>query len=330
MLARKGHTIRKQQAVSSWLHGVAYRLSLKVRSRRCNVAELARVPNASMTAVDDLTMRELRVILHEELNRLGDKYRTPLLLCYWEGKTRDEAAEQLGMSAGAFKKCLERARNLLGSRLVRRGLAPSAAFFASLLSASGVKAAVPSVLVNTTAHSAVAFVTGASTAGSATAVALAEGVIRTMYLTKWAYAIASILLVAGLSIGLGFGGHQLVQANSSGPGISGGHAELVKAKGKKPTEKTDAERFIGTWKFSEGKSQGQDLPGEFIVLGRLTFDDRPLRELLMEAVRYGDKPEVRAKLYQVVEHALDHETLKSYLIFNHEKIYRLLFKPMEK
>ena len=59
----------------------------------------------------------------EELRRLPEKYRVPILLCYWEGKTRDEAAQQIGLTSDAFKKRLEQARNLLKSRLARRGLA---------------------------------------------------------------------------------------------------------------------------------------------------------------------------------------------------------------
>ena len=98
------------------------------------------------------------------MHNLAEKYRAALLLCYWEGMTRDEAAEQLGMSPGAFKKCLERARNLLGSRLVRRGLVPSSAFFAALLTESGVQAGLSSVLTKTTTQAAIAFATGKSAA----------------------------------------------------------------------------------------------------------------------------------------------------------------------
>ena len=102
-------------------------------------------------SVDDLTVREMRGIVLEELDRLGARYRTPLVLCYWEGKTRDEAAEQLGMTSNAFKKLLEQARRLLGKRLVRRGLAPSA-FFATLFSTNGMQAAFPGVLIKTTSR----------------------------------------------------------------------------------------------------------------------------------------------------------------------------------
>ena len=134
VLARKAGAIRKQESLSSWLHGVACRLALKARSqagkRRAANVPAPRQPAAS--PLDDLSVREWQSILHEELHRLPEKYRTPLLLCYWEGKTRDEAADQLGWARGTLKEQLERGRNLLRSRLVRRGLIPSAALFATL------------------------------------------------------------------------------------------------------------------------------------------------------------------------------------------------------
>src|SRR5262249_29509686 len=136
VLARKAGSIRRQQSVSSWLHGVAFRLAqkAKVQASRRRAQEKPREPGPSMTALDDLSVRELHQLLHEDLERLPEKYRGPLLLCYWEGKTRDEAAELLGWTPGTLKERLERARNLLRGRLTRRGLAPSAALFATLLS----------------------------------------------------------------------------------------------------------------------------------------------------------------------------------------------------
>jgi RNA polymerase sigma factor (sigma-70 family) len=89
VLARKAHMIRKQQVVSSWLHGVAYRLALKARARtkrrleRETLTANSGAAAATPAASDDLTVRELMSILHEELHRLPEKYRAPLLLCYW-------------------------------------------------------------------------------------------------------------------------------------------------------------------------------------------------------------------------------------------------------
>ena len=229
VLARKAHTIRKQKALSSWLHGVAYRLALKAKSRsdRRRVCEWDGFENRPTSqhreapAADDLTLRELRLLVHEELYRLPEKYRAPLLLCYWEGKTQDEAADQLGISAGSFKKRLERARNLLGSRLVGRGLVPSAAFLAVLFSENGLRAAASTVLTQSTAQAAVAFAAGkAASAGvSAAAATLAKGAIRAMNLTKWTTSIALMVLVGGLGIGLSLATYQALggqQADAPG------------------------------------------------------------------------------------------------------------------
>ncbi len=129
VLARRAGAIRKQASLGSWLHGVAYRLALK--SREQSAKRHARTQPASdamaTEPIDDISVREWQAILHDEMQRLPDKYRAVLLLCYWEGKTRDEAAEQLGLTRGTLKENLERARNLLRSRLARRGLAPSSA-----------------------------------------------------------------------------------------------------------------------------------------------------------------------------------------------------------
>ena len=48
----------------------------------------------------------------------------------------------------------------------------------------------------------------------------------------------------------------------------------------------------------------------FDVLGQLTFNDRPLRQLMVEAIRYGDSPERKAELFRVVDNAAEREHLK--------------------
>src|SRR5262249_51184927 len=215
VLARKATAIRKRQSISSWLHGVAYRLALKARAqagkRRAHVKLAERADPAS--AMDDLTWRELRGILHEELQRLPDKYRAPLLLCYWEGKTRDEAAEQLGWAKGTLKEQLERGRNLLRGRLTRRGLVPSATLFATLLSQSGLQAAMSAGLVENTVTAALQFAAGKVAAtGAAT---LAQGVIHTMHVTQWVKTVLAVVLVAALGAGLGLVTRQALTAEPS-------------------------------------------------------------------------------------------------------------------
>jgi RNA polymerase sigma factor (sigma-70 family) len=277
VLARKAHTIRKQEALSSWLHGVAYRLALKAKaqaSRRRDREQTTTDPLSAST-IDDLTMRELRVILHEEVHRLAEKYRASLLLCYWEGKTRDEAAERLGMSPGAFKKCLERARNLLASRLMRRGLVPSSAFFAMLFTENGVQAALPTVLTKTTAQASVAFVIGKTAGGSTSAVALAEGVIQAMNMTKWATMILAAIFLGALGTGFGLAAYQVLQGDDPAPAnknVAIAKLQPAAAKEKQPAPpKADKDRIVGVWRFTKGVADGKDMPAEFTALARLKF-----------------------------------------------------------
>ena len=97
ILARKAGSIRKTASLASWLHGVAYRTSLKAKSdfakRRKHEANVVK-PEA---CVQDLSWGDVQRVIHEELNRLSVAYRNPLVLCYLEGKTQDEAARLLGL-----------------------------------------------------------------------------------------------------------------------------------------------------------------------------------------------------------------------------------------
>ena len=129
ILARKAASIRKTASVSSWLHGVAHRTALKARAREMNEA---RTPGRPASDPDDLAWQEVRQVLHEELSGLAERYRAPLVACYLEGKTQDEAAAQFGMAKSTLKERPERGRSLLRTRLVRRGFGPAA-----LLAAGG-------------------------------------------------------------------------------------------------------------------------------------------------------------------------------------------------
>lgn len=118
VLVRKAGSIRKQSSLASWLYGVAYRLAMKARlgaAKRKARDRRATAPIQS-SAMDDMTWRELRGVVHEELHRLPAKYRAPVLLCYFEGKTQEEAALQLGWNKWTVKDRLEQARALLRSR----------------------------------------------------------------------------------------------------------------------------------------------------------------------------------------------------------------------
>src|SRR5262249_39382295 len=130
----------------------------------------------SMTHPDparEMTVRDLQRVLHEELRRLPDKYRTPLVLCYLEGLSQEDVAGQLGLSKSTLRGRLARGRERLRRRLASRGVAPAALLCATALAPT----AAAEALVN-------AAVQGSAGGLPARVSALAEGVLRAMFTSK--------------------------------------------------------------------------------------------------------------------------------------------------
>jgi RNA polymerase sigma factor (sigma-70 family) len=179
-LAERAASIRKPESVGSFLHGVARRLALKARA----VAQRPEpVPGPARSPADpgeEAAWREVCAILDEELLRLPEAERAPLLLCYLGGLTRERAARQLGWSLSTLKRRLERGRRRLQTRLARRGVTLSAA-----LPVAGA-AVVPPLLSAATAR-----------ALSAPAVLPAA---QTLFLGKLRAAVA-LLVLGGLAVG---------------------------------------------------------------------------------------------------------------------------------
>jgi WD40 repeat protein len=154
---------------------------------------------------DEINRRELRAVLDDELARLPEKYRVPLVLCYLQGKTHTQAAEQLSWAAGTLKSRLARGCELLRGRLTRRGVCLSAGALAPLFADSPASAVVSAHVLQRTIRAAVQFAAGAGPAGTVPAkvVALAEGVLKTMTLSP-AKIFAGMLLALSL-VGAGTG-----------------------------------------------------------------------------------------------------------------------------
>jgi RNA polymerase sigma factor (sigma-70 family) len=203
VLVQRAGAIRNKSSVGSWLHGVAYRIALKAQAEfaRRQKHEARGPAQTAAAPSDDLTWREVQQTLHAELNRLSECYRAPLVLCYLEGKTQEEAALLLGVSRATVKKRLESARALLRQRLVRRGLGPAAFLAVAAWPPASVSATVSSVLVDSTVKAATSVAAGGAAAlvVSAKVAALTQGVLRTMLLTKLKVAAAA-LLVASLFV----------------------------------------------------------------------------------------------------------------------------------
>ena len=121
--ARLAKTIRQGRALPAFLHKTTCRIAAKIRQKRLSrTTEPVHEPYEHIEAGADLVWREVRQALDEELQRLPERLRSPLLLCYLSGLSRDEAAKQLGWSLSTFRRRLEQGRNALRLRLERRGI----------------------------------------------------------------------------------------------------------------------------------------------------------------------------------------------------------------
>src|SRR5262249_3969427 len=146
----------------------------------------------------------LLTLLDEELANLPARYRAPLLLCHVEGKSTEEVARQLGSSPRTVQRRLQSARSLLHRRLGRRGFVLSAAALSALLLHDAASAGMPAPLAARTLQAALQAATGQPLAPglvSAQALTLAQGMIKTMALTKLKVALAVAVVACGLVAG---------------------------------------------------------------------------------------------------------------------------------
>src|SRR5262249_4781437 len=172
VLADRAGAIHRRASLAGFLHGVAYRLA--VRARRRPVQGLpAAVCDKAVGPVEGLAWQEMLGILDHELSQLSERYRAPLVLCYLEGRTQDEAARQLGWSLNRLRRRVAQGRRLLEARLRGRGVTLSAAL-AGLLAANTV--AVPGPLRAATLAVAGARAVGGGTAGASVLSAARKGI----------------------------------------------------------------------------------------------------------------------------------------------------------
>jgi RNA polymerase sigma factor (sigma-70 family) len=226
VLVRKAASLLPRDTVGNWLYGVAYHTALKARDavyrRRTKERRVAAMPRSGPA---DNTWLELQPVLDQELSRLPDKYREPIVLCDLEGKTRKQAARQLGWPEGTVAARIARGRALLGRRLTRRGITLSLGTLAVLVSENAATAGMPAPLMATTIEAANVFAAG-QTGGlgviSTEVAALTRGVLKAMCLSRLK-TVVLILLVGGLlpaACGLWCYG-----TLASGPGVAQGQVQ---------------------------------------------------------------------------------------------------------
>jgi RNA polymerase sigma factor (sigma-70 family) len=300
ILVRKAGSIGKREALASWLYKVAYRVACRARPPApvvCNIPSVLQQLPASESP-DDIVGRDLRSHLDDELSRLPETYRRPIILCYLEGKTHDEAARLLGWPKGTVATRLARGRERLRLRLGRRGWALSSAALASVLTDKALAGAVSAELVRATLGGAAAYAAGTTTAGailSAKSLALTEGVLRIMWYSKMKLVAALFLAVALAGTGIGLAVRQACAgAGPDDPAAAQADPALENAQVQQPGGKKKV------LKGNEGVSKGDvaDLQREIVTL-RLDLD-AALQEIKeMKAVlRLPSVPPEQGPLYR--------------------------------
>jgi RNA polymerase sigma factor (sigma-70 family) len=282
ILARKGGTLGEGDPVGHWLYGVAYRVALRARAsaaRRRSLERSATLPEVAR--VDDSSRLELGSVIDEELARLPSKYRAPIVLCYLEGLTHDEAGRELGWPVGTVKGRLSRARDLLKGRLSRRGVAPAGvATMVALVRES--RAAVPSLLREFTMRAAMAGPSAGVVPASVSE--LVTGSLTTMFLSKLkaAGAVALVLGSGAAVMAYQYGG-------SSGQGGAKAQGRLAVAVAEKDAKLSNSTVEVADWEAGWPSliNRTDESPGTKAILGALEDrmamqfpNDTPLEDVL--------------------------------------------------
>jgi RNA polymerase sigma factor (sigma-70 family) len=222
ILVRNARTIRKRESLASWLYGVAQRVSRRAQARAKQRSLVLHGEATVATGPDsDQDRFELKPIINDEIERLPEKYRAPIVLCYFEGQSHEEAARQLDWPVGTVKGRLSRARGILQSRLVRRGVALSLGLVVML--EDEASAAVPESLIEATVQSAVRAELGdaATPAGPGDTPRTSAG--------KKLGANRRLLLMVGLMAALAalLGRDRILRAIDRAPAVRGGDPALL-------------------------------------------------------------------------------------------------------
>ncbi len=251
VLARRIDTVSRPGLLANWLHGVAHRTALKARTgvARRRAAERQVSTVTATDPLDELIRHDLWLVLDEELSRLPEKYRVPIVLCYLDGQTHDEAARRLGCPRKTVTTRLARGCERLRARLIRRGVAlPSAVLVGVLMTSAR---AMPAMLMATTIRAAT---TGTAPAGIT---ALAEVILVSTFVRK--------LKWVGLLLALGALG---ATALALTPSASGERVQDQKSAVPQPmaalidATQEDRAALQGRWEGQSAEQDSKSLPDE--------------------------------------------------------------------
>jgi RNA polymerase sigma factor (sigma-70 family) len=289
VLARRAKSIRNCDSLGGWLHRVARRIAMRLRGRFERIAsrERTRAEELAVRQRDHVESAELRTVIDQEIDRLGDAQRLPVVLCCLEGISHEEASQRLNWPVGTVKSRLARGRRRLQERLVRRGFAPAGALTAgAALFGMEASAAVPLALIEATTKAAAAVAAGGGLAGAVPAALsrLVQEELGSMFATKMKIAAAVMFTALTSAVAIGWA----VAAAPSGNVKSGPMLAAVTANSDEPKAKIAAPKLAARLSAS---GTVVDLNGNPVAAARVI-----LREWSEFRVRGMPQPEIEKLL----------------------------------
>jgi RNA polymerase sigma factor (sigma-70 family) len=312
-LACKAASVGRRQALGGWLHTVAYRIALRARAeaarRGRHEQKAGEMGGPSMEGEpgQEAGRLELHSVLDEEISRLPAKYRAPVVLCYLEGKTNEEAAAELGCATGTVVTWLARARGRLRSRLARRGLGVTAGALAASLSRPGAAAAAPPAFLRDTVKGALLFAQGGPVAGlvSTRVAALTKGALHAMLFNRMKVVAVALVALCLAGVGPGVlayralaeaprpaaGGPQAPEGNRTG-GVAAAAPEADDAVPRPRKEKDERDKEARDRKRADEEARLRKEEAERKKGGRAKAE-----EVLTRSFKTGKGPQVAVDVF---------------------------------
>jgi RNA polymerase sigma factor (sigma-70 family) len=270
VLARKAASVSPRRMVGNWLYGVAHTTAVRLRAanarRRVRERQVADMPEPQAGQAD--LQDDLHRLLDDELARLPDKYRVPVVLCDLEGRPRKDVARQLRIPEGTLSSRLTTARRMLAKQLTRRGLALSGGALAAAVSHEAASACIPTYLLGAAVRAATLAAAGKAVAGvtSVQVAVLTEGVLKSMFLKNLKAVVVVLLVIAALGGAAGIKIQmQGAEAPNTGPGLRQAAGQLpIRPIDDAPPESTYSVGLADRGTVETGKTAAQEYKGIFL------------------------------------------------------------------
>ncbi|GEM_PF-2133536 len=256
VLTHKAASLSHHRSIRSWLYRVTVNAALKAKASAARRAQYHEPLEEEMhESVDqnlDHAWAEIRPVIDEEINRLPEKLRVPVVLCYFVGKTYEEAGCELGLTHLTIKMRLERARNLLRERFKRHDITLSSGIVASLLAQKISLAEVPAQMMTSTVKAATHLAVGnilTTTGLSPQTITITKGILKALVMEKLKVIIIGIAVVVGLGLGIGITINQLQKS----------HREKASHSLPKPVSTESKEKIHPTLNLEKIRKENADL-----------------------------------------------------------------------